>query len=374
LFILPCTQVKKYTHVKDWFFDIKNQNYQKNKLETMICGVPHVFAWGGVHGAKEKYHHKCQPWELIIHVDVASYYPSLMIFHDLLTRNAKKPERYKEIYETRLKLKAQKKKKEQAPLKIVLNATYGICNDKQSNAYDPRNAHLITMNGQLMLLDLLERLETIPSFELIQSNTDGLIIKINKKDFDLCDDICYEWELRTKMNLEFDYIKEIWQKDVNNYVFIDESGGVEKKGAYVKQLCSIDNDLPIINKALVDYMLEGTSPEETIYSCDELIMFQKISKLTKNYSYVLHNGEIYRNKCFRIFASKSPNDGAVYKEKANGERDKMANTSKRTFIENGDIVGATVPDKLDKRWYVNLARERLSQYGLKEFETQMTLF
>lgn len=376
LFMLPCTQINKYTKVKDWFFDAKNYNYSKDtKLKVNIAGVPHVFAWGGVHGAKEKYHHKCKRGrDMILHVDVSSFYPSLMIFWNLLTRNATKPERYKDVYETRLRLKAQKKKKEQAPLKIVLNATYGICNDKNSNAYDPRNAHLITMNGQLMLLDLIEKLEAIPSFELIQSNTDGLIIKIAEKDFDLCDDICYEWEQRTKMGLSFDYIKEIWQKDVNNYLFIDEDGEIESKGAYVKPLSAIDNDLPIINKALVDYMTKGIRPEETINNCDDLIMFQKISKLTSNYEVVNHNGKRYTNKCYRIFASRSPRDGAVYKLKRSGKKDKVANTSARSFIENGDIRKMSVPDKLDREWYINLAKDRLQQFGLDEFKMQMSLF
>lgn len=374
LFALPCVRVNKYKKVLDWFMDSSNYNYNKPKLKIDIAGVPHVFAWGGVHGAKEKYHHKCKRGkDIILHVDVQSYYPSIMIFWNLLSRNATKPHLYKEVYEMRLALKAQGKKKEQAPLKIVLNATYGICNDKNSNAYDPRNAHLITMNGQLMLLDLIEKLEAIPSFELIQSNTDGLIIKIAEKDFDLCDDICYEWEQRTRMGLSFDYIEEIWQKDVNNYIFRDEDGKLEKKGAYVKGLSSIDNDLPIINKALVDYMTKGISPETTINSCNDLIMFQKVSKLTGNYDKVEHNGKLHNNKCYRIFASKSPMDRALYKMKGN-KKDKFSNTSERSFLENGNIEGAPVPDKLDREWYINLARERLEQFGLTEFRRQYSLF
>lgn len=375
LFVLPCTKINKYIQVKNWFLNPKNYNYDDTKLKIKIAGVPHVFAWGGVHGAREKYHHKCTPGkDIILHVDVQSYYPSLMIYHNLLTRNATKPERYKNVYETRLKLKAEGKKKEQAPLKIVLNATYGICNDEKSAAYDPRNAHLITMNGQLMLLMLIEMLEKIPSFELIQSNTDGLIIKISDNDFNLCDDICYEWEQKTKMGLSFDYISEIWQKDVNNYVFIDEDGEMETKGAYVKKLSNIDNDLPIINKALIDYMTKGIRPEVTIDSCNDFMMFQKVSKLTSNYAAVEHNGKRYTNKCYRIFASRSPKDRTVYKIKRDGKKDKFANTSKRSFIENGDIQGKPVPDKLDRQWYINLARERLGQFGLDEFKLQLSLF
>jgi len=72
--------------------------------------------------------------------------------------------------------------------------------------------------------------------QLIQSNTDGLIVKLFKdEDYELIDDICYEWEKRTRMQLEFESYKKIFQKDVNNYVIVDFDGEFESKGAYVKK-------------------------------------------------------------------------------------------------------------------------------------------
>ena len=366
LFTLDCLSLAKpkYKAVRDWFLSKENQDYKKS-LTIDVAGVYHQFGWGGLHGAREKYHFKCGKNDLLLHVDVQSYYPSLMIFHNLLTRNARAPEKYKFIYDERLRLKHAGKKKEQAPLKIVLNGTYGICKDKNSKAFDPRNANLICVNGQLLLLDLLEKLEAVESFELIQSNTDGLIIKINRQDFDEIDDICYEWEQRTKMNLEFDYIKEIYQKDVNNYVFIQFDGKVERKGGYVKNLTSIDNDLPIINKALVDYMLKRIKPEQTINECDDLMMFQKICKLTGKYLYVTDGKKKYTNKCFRVYASKDPSDKAISKVKADGRIDKFANTSECSFVCNDDVKGKSIPKRLNKQWYIDLAYERLLQYGME---------
>jgi DNA polymerase len=347
----------------EWFLDTKYQDYRLY-FETEVAGVEHTLAWGGIHGGRKQYHYKCDADHLMIHVDVASYYPRLMIFHNLLTRNAKKPEKFRQIYERRIELKHAGKKKEQAPLKIVINGTYGICKDPQNKAYDPRNANLVCVNGQLMLLDLIEHLQEVDSFELIQSNTDGLIIKIHRKDFELVDDICYEWESRCNMELEFDFIKEIWQKDVNSYLFIQYDGKIERKGAYVKELSPMDNDLPILNLALNNYMLEGVPVEETINSCNDLIMFQKICKLTSNYNYVVHNDKRYDNKCFRIFASTSDFDGPVKKIKSDGRADKFANTSQNSFIENGDVTNMRVPAKLDRGWYITEAIKRLEQYGV----------
>lgn len=345
-----------------WFMNPEYQDY-RYYFECKIAGVDHQFGWGGIHGARKQYHYRCDPEHLMLHVDVASYYPRLMIFHNLLTRNARHPERFQEIYHRRIQLKREGKKKEQAPLKIVINGTFGICKDANNKAYDPRNANLICVNGQLLLMDLIEHLAAVDSFELIQSNTDGLIIKIRRDDFEQVDDICYEWESRCKMDLEFDYIQEIWQKDVNNYVFTQFDGKIERKGAYVKNLNPMDNDLPIINAALNNYMLQGIPVEQTINSCSELIQFQKICKLSTKYEYVTHNGSKYTNKCYRVFASLRDSDGAVRKVK--GKRaDKFGNTSLHSFMNNSDITGAPVPDYLDKEWYINLANERLKQYGV----------
>lgn len=357
---------KVFLRPDEWFLKPDYQDYRLY-FETEVAGVPHVLAWGGIHGGRKQYHYKCTKDYLMIHVDVASYYPRLMIFHDLLTRNAKHPEKFRQIYERRIALKHAGKKKEQAPLKIVINGTYGICKDAQNKAYDPRNANLVCINGQLMLLDLIEHLQAVKSFELIQSNTDGLIIKIKRSDFNQVDDICYEWESRCNMELEFDYISEIWQKDVNNYVFKQFDGKVERKGAYVKELGPMDNDLPILNKALIDYMLKGIPVETTVNDCDELVMFQKIGKLTTNYDYVTHNDKKYYNKCFRMFASTSSFDGPVKKVKLKDGKlrfDKFANTSQNSFIENGDITGVKIPMRLDKSWYIAEAIKRLEQYGV----------
>ena len=372
VFVLDCIDLKRYKAAKEFFLNEENHWYKrgtkKNEFKIVAGGLEHTLGWGGIHAAKEKYY--CDNKDRQIwHVDVASFYPRLMIYHKLLTRNSKNPEKFKEIFERRIQLKKEGKKKEQAPLKIVINSTYGACKDVYSAAYDPRQANLITLNGQLMLLDLIEHLEAIPGFDLIQSNTDGLIISLPNDDesFDKMDDICYEWEQRCNMELEFDEIESIYQKDVNNYVFRFANGKLERKGAYVKELNPLDFDLPIVNKALVDYMMNKVAVETTIDLCDDLIMFQKIAKLSGKYEYVEHNNKKYTYKCYRVFASKDPSDGRLLKVKKKetgmvGE--KFANTPESCFIFNDDVTNVKVPAKLDKQWYIDLAHKRLNDFGL----------
>ena len=420
-YFLPCIQLKKYKYVMDWFDraveDAENEmdelystckpaerwKYDKNNDEAFkkyfysrsltvdVAGVPHTFGFGGLHGAvDEPIHRKGQ----ILHVDVGSYYPSMLIAWDLVTRGSKHPEKYKGIYDTRMELKRQSKKKEQAPYKKMLNALSGAMKDIANPAYDPRNNNIMCINGQLMLLDLLEHLEKVPGLEVIQSNTDGLIIMIPDTDeaFNMVDDICWDWEQRCSTDkcsilLELDTIKEIYQKDVNNYIWMSPDGSVgERKGAYVKELSPLDYDLPIINKAMVDFFSRGVPVEKTINDCDELIQFQKIVKLSSKYNHVEHEHctpravttgvrvkktyyeydktDKYSYKCYRVFASQKAEHGRILKCKVGKKPEKFANTPDHCFIENGDVNGVKCPWYLDKQYYINLTKDRLKQYGV----------
>lgn len=359
---VPTLQIKKYKHVIDWFTNKDNHDY-KNSLSTTISGVPHVFGWGGLHGCPDKPLHRKGA---LIHVDVTSFYPSIMIRYNLLTRNCKDPSKFKQIRDKRVQLKKEGKKKEQAPYKIILNSAYGICKDPYSAAYDPRQANNVCVNGQLLLLDLIEHLEG--HCELIQSNTDGLFIQIPDTDeaFNSVDDICNEWEQRTGMGLGFDNVEEMWQKDVNNYIARFEGGKLERKGAYVKELDELDFDLPIVNEAMVRFIVEGVPVESTINQCNDLIKFQKIVKISSKYECGWHNGEILHDKTFRVFASKSKRDTYIGKMKGIGATiEKFANTPEHCFIWNESVNHCELPHKLDKKYYIDIAKKRLEQFEVK---------
>ncbi len=406
-FFLPCIRLNKYKAVQDWFEhkkkeaislslqdadpSVKKAWYKKANFQMTVAGIPHVFGFGGLHGATDQ---PIYATGLILHVDVGSYYPSMLIAWGLVTRSASRPEQYKNVYDTRMALKAAGKKKEQAPYKKLLNALSGAMKDMTNPAYDPRNNNCMCINGQLMLLDLIEHLEAVPGFELIQSNTDGLIIRIPDTDecFDMVDDICWEWEQRCstdkcKILLELDTIAEIYQKDVNNYLWVDSQGKVERKGKYVKELSPIDYDLPILNKALVNYMVDKIPVETTINKCDDLYQFQKLVKLSNKYvhvehehceplrqvkgirvkkiSYIYPKTEKYTYKSYRVFASCDPMDGRILKcGGSRGKPEKFADTPDHCFIYNDSVVDVAVPDKLDRQWYIDEAKKRLKQYGV----------
>lgn len=426
-FFLPCLRLKKYKFVQDWFeqkreemkvimqpiydmrdrgivvddFQLKREFYNQN-LTVNVAGIPHTFGFGGLHGAAATPVH----YEgAIYHVDVNNYYPSMLLAWDLVTRSATNTN-YDKVYQTRKALKmkqqaakdkAEKKhwKKAQLPYKKMLNALSGAMKDATNPAYDPRNNNCMCINGQLMLLDLIEHLEAIPGFILIQSNTDGLIVKVPNTDeaFRQLDDICYEWECRCSTSrceilLALDCIAKIYQKDVNNYLWVDIDGGIERCGDYVKETSRTDNDLPIVRNALVEYMAHGIPVEQFIGGCDDLIQFQKVVKLSDNYKWVEHehcepvqrqkgvrviktwyeypHTDRYTYKSYRVFASSDIHDGRLLR--AGGKRgkpEKFGNTPNHCRIFNEDMTGVKVPAWLDRSWYIDMAKKRLKAFGVK---------
>lgn len=358
--IVDTLKLSKYRACRDWYRKPENQDYRK-KQKLKIAGVEHTLAWGGLHGAIPKYYGE----GIFLMADVTAYYPSLQLRYKFGYRNMANPENFEKIHNENLNHKKSGDKVARLPYKIADNAISGQLKDPYSPLFDPRENNAITVNGQLLLVDLIEKLE--PYCQLIQSNTDGILLKLRSlDDYEKIDDIVWEWEQRTGMRMEFDIFTKVFQKDVNNYLLVGPNGKTKTKGAYTKGLSKVDYDLPIVNKAMIDYMVKGIPIEQTIDACNELIMFQKVVKLSGKYWAVWHNGKYTFEKCYRVFASKSPDDTYIGKCKKKGATiEKFANTPDRCFIENGDINGENVPSKLDRKWYITLAKERLRQYGVR---------
>lgn len=361
--IPPTLRIEKYTQVVDYF---KNEWNYDNKFEIDIAGVPHVYGTGGIHGAIPNYFGEGE----YLHVDVNSYYPSLVIRYPeyCMTRTGASLKKFTDIYNQRLAYKAQGNPMADA-LKIVINSFYGAMKDPMNPLCDPRSANNICIFGQLLLTDLVERLEN--HCDLIQSNTDGLIIKLRNNEEEIRA-ICKEWEYRTGMTLGYDKVFKIAQKDVNNYIMTMEKKGkikIEAKGAYVKNLNNLDYDLPIVNEAVRNYLLDGIPVEKTVYSCEDFRKYQKVVKLSSKYKWVEHEqGRLtvkYDNKAYRVFASKNDYDGRLLK--CDGVRNpaKFGSTPDHCFIYNDDLTGVKIPAKLDREWYVALAKKRLDDFGVK---------
>lgn len=380
----------KYKFIPEWYMNPKNWRYKEhlrsednqhnNQLCCTVAGIPHVFAWGGCHGADDK---EAVFEGIILHADVASMYPTTDIEYGLLSRKFKNPDDFKQMRDFRLKLKSEKNPKNKA-LKPMINGVYGAGKDRNNPSYDPLMANLTCIFGQMFILDLIDKLE--PYCRLLQTNTDGIFVLCENEEMkNKVIEITNQVGERLKMEFEIDEYTKLIQKDVNNYIAVKKNGELECKGAMVKFNKPIDNDLPILNDAVRNYLAYNIPVEQTINECNEYIKFQKVIKLSAKYKEIWYgnglsgkdnkitsiNGELLKGKVHRVFASKRQSDGSIYKlkiEKGVKSYEQFANTPTHLFIDNEDVHDKSIPEYLDKEYYINEAKKRIDMFLTKDEE------
>lgn len=334
------------------------------KLKVNVAGVEHLFAYGGLHGALEHFMYKGEMWQ----IDAASYYPTLMIQYNYMSRNLKDPSKFEEIYKDRIAAKKTNKAKADA-LKLMINTAYGAMKSEYNDMYDAKMANQVCITGQLFLTDLIEKIE--PYCKLVQSNTDGILIIPYDKD-KIIEEV-HKVEQRTRVNFEIDKCSGVWQKDVNNYIMSFEDGHVKTKGAYVTQYndsnFNIRNTGKILDIAVVDYFVKGVHPIDTIMNCNDKYMFQLITKTGGSYTstyWKTSSGDIKVNKVNRVYASKSDKLGNLYKTKTVEKndvktirKDSIANLPEHCIVDNKDSISI---HEIDKNWYVQVALKRIADF------------
>lgn len=333
---------------------------ESRKLKYNLCGVPHVYAFGGIHGAIEKYNAKGD----FLHIDVSSYYPSLIINNGYMSRASAEPQLFNQMREMRYKLKAEKNPK-QAIYKILINATFGAMKSEFNALFDPKQANNICINGQIILTQLI--VELSPYCQLIQANTDGIIVKY--KNYDEVVKVVKDFGSRFDLTFDIDKIKRIAQRDVNNYAIEFENGKIEAKGRFAKFNGGsyTQNSLSIIDRALVNYYIFDKPVEETVieaYKNNDLLPFQIVCKMGNTYDGMYYEfGEegdtklIETQKVNRVFATNDYEHWGIYKRKGDSYQ-KIANTSEHNIIHNEDI-STFDKSKLDLNYYIDLCKKNL---------------
>ena len=319
---------------------------ESRKLKLIIAGVPHVYAFGGLHGAIEKYNGT----GTYLHIDVSSYYPSLIIVDNFMSRASSDPQMFTKLRETRYMYKA-KKDPRQKIYKILINATFGAMKSEFNTLFDPKQANNICINGQLILTQLILELE--PYCQLIQSNTDGLVVKYNG-NYKQIEAIVKDFGKRFGLTFDIDKIVKIAQRDVNNYA-------IQFGGNFMQ------NSLSIIDRALVNYYIYDIPVHQTVietYKNNDLAPFQIVCKMGSTYDGMYYEyGEegdtklIPTQKVNRVFATNDKKYWGIYKRKGDSYQ-KIANTSEHNIIHNEDIASFD-KSKLDLNYYIALCKKNL---------------
>lgn len=375
------------------FFDrlhdktIPDDELFKSKLNISVGECPVTLGFGGIHGAIPFYQEEEKDGRLIRNNDVASYYPHLMTIGGYTSRSIPYPQIYADMLEKRMVAKKNGDTATANALKLVANTTYGAMLNKYNDLFDPLMGRSVCITGQLFLLELSQHLiAECSTLKIVQLNTDGIMVSFDESEYEKVLEITKEWEQRTGFELEEDKIKRIVQKDVNNYVEIPEGdlydekgkprwkikGGYLVRGIAPAGAFNVNNNANIVAKAIIDYFVNDIPVEQTIDECDEIFEYQMIAKAGAKYkdAYHLVFGEkISVQKVNRIYATADEGYGKIYKVKAENDMTaKIESLPEHCIIDNDNKL--TI-DKVDKTFYIELAKKRINDYmGIKPEKTK----
>lgn len=257
--------------------------------------------------------------EMLIDIDVASLYPSMLIEYEFYPKHLGKEflEVYKQIKDERIEAKHNGDKVKNETLKLALNGLSGNLQNEHNFCYSPFAVMQIRINGQLLLLMLAEKLTQI-GCRIVQANTDGLFILLKKDAYSKVNSICREWEQLTKLTLEEDRFKAMYQYAINDYFAITEDNKVKEKGMFITTVKLGKGLTPkIIPKAVISFFKDGIPVEDTIKNCTDIRDFLMSEKTGKQWHVEYMNEEQQRTN--RFYAST--NGGYLWKWKDTGHKE-----------------------------------------------------
>lgn len=257
--------------------------------------------------------------EMLIDIDVASLYPSMLIEYEFYPRHLGKEflEVYKQIKDERIEAKHNGDKVKNETLKLALNGLSGNLQNEHNFCYSPFAVMQIRINGQLLLLMLAEKLTQI-GCRIVQANTDGLFVLLKKDAYSKVNSICREWEQLTKLTLEEDRFKAMYQYAINDYFAITEDNKVKEKGMFITAVKLGKGLTPkIIPKAVISFFKDGIPVEDTIKNCTDIRDFLISEKTGKQWHVEYMNEEQQRTN--RFYAST--NGGYLWKWKDTGHKE-----------------------------------------------------
>lgn len=198
------------------------------------------------------------------------------------------------------------------------------------------------------------------------ANTDGVIVIPHNKD--KVKEIVSEWENRHGLSMGLTVLTQLYQKDVNNYIAVDEYGELTLKGSYVSQ-STVNGHKPyglrrtdkVVADAVVNYFVNNISPEKTIMDCSNKLDFQLIRKTGSTFNGTIHHvggKDIPVQKVNRVYATKDKRYGKLYKVD-DGRRNVVPRLPDHCYVANKDDF---IFDNIDKSWYIDRAWERISDY------------
>ncbi len=284
--------------------------HEAETLNVMVDGFRFDFGTGGIHGSLSSCVVSESDTHLMIDADVSSMYPNIAIANRAFPEHLTDAfcDIYKDVYEQRKSY--PKTSAENAMLKLALNGVYGDSNNQYSPFYDPQYTMTITINGQLSLCLLAEKLIAIDGLSIVQVNTDGVTVLCPRDSMDRYNAICEAWQQQVGLQLEYANYSKMIIRDVNNYLAFYTDGKVKRKGAYQYEGLGWHQNQGglVIPMAAEAKMMRGIDVKEFVQSHANKYDFMLRTKVPRSSKLMLvmeDGAEIQQQNICRYYACKT---------------------------------------------------------------------
>ena len=358
-----------------------------------------VFADGGIHSTYDIKKYKRYKDDtpvlyvtadgeyILVNVDAESYYPSMMIQFETLSRSIPNPYQFNDILQERFAIKHKKNKTKddediQLADKLVLNTTYGASGSEFLPMYDPYQRTKTCRYGQLFLFALANKIYNfIVGSKIIQINTDGILVYLKRADLDKLRLLTKEWSDTSGIGMEEEFVEKIWQRDVNNYCMVKQGGKKKVKGGWLNNTIIRTGYVKISPRnafvcanAVINWLIDGKDIIKSIVSCKDLMDFAITCTKGPSFRGVVQrmsNGwEVDMYKCNRLIATKDETLGKLYKVKQVTDKDgnkrlsytQMANTPEHCLCLNDAMDTYSFEElksQIDYMYYIGRCAELL---------------
>ena len=264
---------------------------------------------------------------IYVHWDIASFYPSIIVNFNVAPAHLNEGcfvKLVKWLRDTRVEAKHSKedyidgipKDVLAQVLKIVINSIYGKLGFEEGDICDRLAVLNVTINGQLLIMMLCEELE-LNGIEVVSANTDGIVVKLYKKDKAKFDEIAEHWKEITKFGADSEEYLCYINRDINNYLIQETNNKISYKGALNPKMYAIDlskgYDMPIVAQAVVNYFIDGKPIMETLYECKNILDFCKTQNVGKQFHVEFANNNKFETLQRNVRYYVSMKGGTIYK-------------------------------------------------------------
>lgn len=374
--ILPFVQYKNPI-LQDVLKDMKSQIvYSKERKgyekKFVLSNVRYSVGVGGIHSLHTPKIFVPDETEYIGHSDVASMYPSFIIKYKWIPRHLGEEfwKVYSQIYKERIEAKHSGQKLKNLALKLTLNSVTGKMQQETSWMYDPLNVFKIRINGQLILLMLVDRLLEL-NCKIVQVNTDGVMYIAKKTQRQNVQQAINDVEQLSQLTFESDDYEAFYQYAINDYIGIEKGYSqsknpklIEKKGMFITEQRLGKGLAPIIiPKAVINYFLTKEPVSKYIKRSKDIkdfLMYQRVDKKFK----VVH-GDKQVQRINRFYAST--NDYNLFKINPEGQVNNMLTKSGVTILNKFDQI--PIENRhINYQYYIGEANKIIADFVNQQLE------